>query len=98
MSNQRSEDNQNTNQALLKIQNVNERKSASFYFGKRVAYIQKSSDKDHKYKVLSLIQCIWGKVCRAHGDNGVVIAKFRHNLPPRAMGATLRVMLYPNRA
>jgi large subunit ribosomal protein L35Ae len=41
---------------------------------------------------------MWGRVVRSHGDNGVVIARFAKNLPPRAMGATLRVMLYPNRA
>ena len=41
---------------------------------------------------------MWGRIARAHGDNGVVIARFAKNLPPRAMGATLRVMLYPNRA
>ncbi|MFO0131536.1 MAG: 50S ribosomal protein L35ae [bacterium] len=40
---------------------------------------------------------MWGKIARAHGSNGVVIGRFKSNLPPRAMGATLRVMLYPNR-
>ena len=77
---------------LLKIQGVNDKKSSSYYFGKRVAYIYKTTNKDAKYK------CIWGKVAKAHGGNGVVIGRFRSNLPARAMGATLRVMLYPNRA
>ena len=76
---------------------MNDKKSAIYYFGKRVAYIYKSGDKDAKYKVFFLNKCIWGKIARAHGDNGVVIGRFRSNLPPRAMGATLRVMLYPNR-
>ena len=44
-----------------------------------------------------LIKTIWGRIGSAHGNNGVVKAKFSKNLPPRAIGATLRVMLYPQR-
>lgn len=32
-----------------------------------------------------------------HGNNGCVLARFKNNLPPRAMGSTLRVMLFPQR-
>ncbi len=39
-----------------------------------------------------------GRISKSHGANGAVIARFNKNLPPRAMGSTLRVFLYPNRA
>ena len=80
--------------ALLKIKGVNDKKDTSFYFGKRVAYIYKAKNTVHNTR----FRAIWGRVVKAHGNNGSVRAKFARNLPPRAMGATLRVMLFPNRA
>lgn len=91
--------NQYVHTALVKIQGLEDGKDVDFYLGKRVAYIYKGkkakkmngSGSDSKYRV------IWGKVVRAHGTNGVTRCKFRTNLPPKAIGEAVRVMLYPSR-
>ena len=90
---QRGKRTQRENYALVKVQGVEDKKSASFYFGKRVAYIYKAKSARNN----SRFRVRWGTIAKTHGNNGLVRAKFRKNLPPRAMGSTLRVMLYPNR-
>jgi large subunit ribosomal protein L35Ae len=80
--------------ALLKIKGVNDKKDTGFYFGKRVAYIYKAKSVRNNTK----FRAIWGRIVKSHGNNGSVRAQFARNLPPRAMGSTLRVMLYPNRS
>ncbi|KAK8797311.1 hypothetical protein WA158_004519 [Blastocystis sp. Blastoise] len=85
----RSQCAQYSNTSLLKIDGVQSRKAADFYLGKRVAYVYRAHNRINGSK----IRCIWGKITKTHGTNGTVRAK---NLPPQAMGKTVRVMLYPS--
>jgi large subunit ribosomal protein L35Ae len=106
----RSKVNQAENQSLVQIEGVktragifrlNIKKSrlnipsadTDFYLGKRVAYVYRAK----KAVKGSKIRVIWGRIARCHGNSGVVKARFRTNLPPKAMGASVRVMLYPSR-
>lgn len=89
----RSLSNQYSQQALIAIDGVKSAEESSFYWGKRVAYIYRAQRlvKGSHYRV------IWGRIASPHGNNGVVKAKFRTNLPPRALGATLRVFMFPSK-
>ncbi|KAI3939245.1 hypothetical protein MKX01_002113 [Papaver californicum] len=88
----RSKSNQYPTTSLVQIEGVNTKEDVSYYAGKRMAYIYKAKVKIDG----SHYRCIWGKVIRPHGNSGVVRAQFKSNLPPRAMGAKVRVFMYPS--
>ena len=84
---------QNLNQTIIHIQNCKDRSGAKFYQGKKVAYIQKVKNTVNNTR----FRVQWGKVMAPHGNAGAVRCNFSHNLPPKAMGGQVRVMLYPNK-
>ena len=89
----RGQRSQKNNTALIAIQNVKDRASSTFYHGKRVAFIYKAKNQ----KTGINYKAIWGKVTTSHGQSGMVRARFAKNLPSRAFGSQVRVMLYPNK-
>ncbi|QHN91655.1 60S ribosomal protein [Arachis hypogaea] len=88
----RSKSNQYPNTSLIQIEGVNTKEEVAWYAGKRMAYIYKAKVKKNG----SHYRCIWGKVTRPHGNSGIVRAKFKSNLPPKSMGARVRVFMYPS--
>ncbi|RYG53046.1 hypothetical protein EON66_09095 [archaeon] len=84
--------NQDSHTNILKLQGVNDSDATNFYLGKRVAYIFKAKTEKNGSK----FRVIWGRITRSHGTSGAVRAKFARNLPPKALGGNVRVMLYPS--
>lgn len=92
ISYQRSKRVVNPNVSLVKIEGVSNPDEAKFYVGKRVAYVYRAEKEIRGSKV----RVMWGKISRTHGNSGVVRARFRHNLPAKTFGSSVRIMLYPS--
>jgi large subunit ribosomal protein L35Ae len=89
----RSRTHQWENQALVEIQNCKSKADAKWYMGKRVAYVFKVKNiaNNTRYRVQ------WGTIMNTHGAAGMVRVKFLKNITGCAIGANVRVMLYPNK-
>eukprot|EP00246_Nothoceros_aenigmaticus_P002653 TRINITY_DN13501_c0_g1_i1.p1 TRINITY_DN13501_c0_g1~~TRINITY_DN13501_c0_g1_i1.p1 ORF type:complete len:126 (-),score=1.09 TRINITY_DN13501_c0_g1_i1:61-438(-) len=87
----RSLANQYHHTSLIKLEGVNSKQETNYYLGKRLAFIYRAKRAKNGHRV------IWGRITRSHGNSGSVRAKFATNLPPKSMGASVRVMLYPSR-
>lgn len=89
----RSRMHQTENQALVKIQNCEDKAGARWYLGKRVAYVYKVKNTVNNTR----FRVSWGKVQSTHGHAGSVMVAFSKNMTGGAMGSTVRIMLYPNK-
>eukprot|EP01084_Bolivina_argentea_P179300 309837_1 len=94
----RSRLNIHSNRSLVKIEDVKSQKDARYYLGHRVLYIYRAATKKDPRTGKPVLRVIAGKITGTHGNNGTVRVRFTPNVPTRAMGKRVRVMMWPHRA
>jgi len=70
---------QYTNQYVVKVDGVEDRQSAEGIIGKRVCWKTAKGNE------------IVGKVSKAHGNSGAVLARFEKGLPGQAIGCDVEI-------
>merc|ERR1712032_397789 len=98
MGYRRSRLNIHPNRALVKIEDVKSQKDARYYLGHRVLYIYRAPTKKDPRTGKGMLRVIPGKITGTHGNNGTVRVRFTPNVPARAHGKRVRVMMWPHRA
>lgn len=78
----RGRHNMKGNQILIEIEGVNSRALASRFIGKRVVWRSEGQKKKE----------IYGKITAAHGNNGVMRARFSKGLPGDILGKKIEIL------
>mmetsp|Transcript_21725 Transcript_21725/g.34878 ORF Transcript_21725/g.34878 Transcript_21725/m.34878 type:complete len:167 (+) Transcript_21725:117-617(+) len=96
MGYRRSRLNIHPNRSLIKIEDVKTKQDARYYLGHRVLYIYRAPTKKDPRTTKPVLRVISGKITGTHGNNGTVRVRFSPNLPSRAHGKRVRVLLWPH--
>ncbi len=71
---------QRTNQAIIEVEGVTDRASASRFIGKRLVWRTPSGKE------------IYGKIIKPHGNKGNLRARFSRGLPGIALGTKVEIL------
>merc|ERR1711876_135536 len=78
---------QSMNQAIVKLEGVNDQAGCAWYLGKRVAFVHKAA----KNTKIVNGEKSRSRVMRSHGQSGNVKVKFNSNLPSAQISHKVRV-------